>query len=134
MLDEKRIRLMKDLAVYESGEGAEDLKICEYYRSDYISINCISGVIWITVGYILLLGLIGLCALDFLMARFSMQMLALIAVGVIAGYVGLLVFYIVMMHVYYGKKYDKAREGARHYKFRLMKLGEMYKKGEKTHE
>ncbi len=132
MLDERKIRLMKDLAVYESGEGAEELRICEYYRSDYVSVNCISGGIWVTVGYLLLLGLIGLCTMDYFMDRFTMQAVALIVVGVIAGYVGLIVLYTVTMHVYYGRKYDKAREGARHYKYRLMKLGEMYKKGEKS--
>lgn len=125
---------MKDLAVYESGEGAGELKICEYYRSDYISINCIAGVIWVTVGYVILLFLIGICFMDFFMKHFTMEILMLSAFGVVAGYAGVLAFYIIMMHVHYGRKYDRAKEGVKHYKYRLMKLGELYKKGERSHE
>jgi uncharacterized membrane protein len=134
MLNEKKIRLMKDLAVYESGKGAEELKICEYYRSDYISVNSIAGVIWITVGYVIFLALTGICAMDYLMEHFTMDILILVGIGALAGYIGILVFYIIMMHVLYGYRYDHAKEGVKHYKYRLMKLGEMYKKGERSHE
>ena len=36
MLDEKKIRLMTDLARYENQHGKEELKISRYYRSDYL--------------------------------------------------------------------------------------------------
>lgn len=134
MLNERKIRLMKDLAVYESGKGAEELKICEYYRSDYVSMNCIAGVVWTTVGYLILAALGGVCAMDFFITHFTLEVLLLTAGGVLGGYVAVLVLYIIVMHVYYGRKYDQAKKGVKHYKYRLMKLGEMYKKGERAHE
>ena len=38
MLDEKKIRLMTDLARYENQHGKEELKISRYYRSDYLGL------------------------------------------------------------------------------------------------
>jgi hypothetical protein len=72
--------------------------------------------------------------MDYLMEHFTMDVLILVGIGVLAGYIGILVFYIIMMHVLYGYRYDHAKEGVKHYKYRLMKLGEMYKKGERSHE
>jgi uncharacterized membrane protein YesL len=36
MLDSRKITAMARLAIYEKGEGKEDLRLAKYYRSDYI--------------------------------------------------------------------------------------------------
>ena len=35
MLDERKVKLMTQLALYDQTQGKEDFKISEYYRKDY---------------------------------------------------------------------------------------------------
>ncbi len=45
MLDERKVKLMTKLALYEETYGKEDFKISSYYRKDYASLHvtiCIS--------------------------------------------------------------------------------------------
>ena len=49
MLDERKVKLMTKLALYEETHGKEDFKISSYYRKDYASLHviyaflCMSG-------------------------------------------------------------------------------------------
>ena len=46
MLDEKKIRLMTELAKYEKKHGKEDLRISRYYRSDYLGLALLRIFSW----------------------------------------------------------------------------------------
>ena len=39
MLDEKKVKLMTRMALYEEQQGREDLKVSAYYRKDYTSLH-----------------------------------------------------------------------------------------------
>ena len=39
MLDEKRVKLMTKLALYEETQGKDDFKVSEYYRKDYVGMH-----------------------------------------------------------------------------------------------
>ena len=39
MLDERKVKLMIKLALYEETHGKEDFKISSYYRKDYASLH-----------------------------------------------------------------------------------------------
>ena len=52
MLDERKVKLMTKLAMYEETQGKEDFKISEYYRKDYAGMHTICSVIWVTIGYV----------------------------------------------------------------------------------
>ena len=41
MLDERKVKLMTKLAMYEETQGKEDFKISEYYRKDYAGMHTI---------------------------------------------------------------------------------------------
>ena len=41
MLDERKVKLMTKLALYEETHGKEDFKISSYYRKDYASLHVI---------------------------------------------------------------------------------------------
>ena len=51
MLDVKRIRLMARMAQYEKNDIRNDMKISTYYKKDYVSLNTLITVLWMTVGY-----------------------------------------------------------------------------------
>ena len=39
MLDERKVKLMTQLALYDQTQGKEDFKISEYYRKDYAGVH-----------------------------------------------------------------------------------------------
>lgn len=48
MLDEKRVKLMTKLALYEETQGKDDFKVSEYYRKDYVGMHMICTFLWVT--------------------------------------------------------------------------------------
>ena len=66
MLKEEKIRLMTKLARYESGEGKEELRIARYYRSDYIGLALFRNFFLASIGYLVILLLVGAYFAEFL--------------------------------------------------------------------
>ena len=56
MLDERKVKLMTKLALYEETHGKEDFKISSYYRKDYASLHVIYAFLSVSVGYVCLVG------------------------------------------------------------------------------
>ena len=52
MINEQRTILMTRLASYEKGEGRKNVKIGNYFRSDYIAIQILKAVIWLLLLYL----------------------------------------------------------------------------------
>ena len=52
MLDERKVKLMTKLALYEETYGIEDFKISSYYRKDYASLHVIYAFLSVSVGYV----------------------------------------------------------------------------------
>lgn len=125
MLNYRKIRLMNKLAVYESKEGKEDIHLSKYYKTDYVRLQVIKAIVSATVGYLLILLMIGL---------YNMEMLIKNAVSLDYKTIGTYVlgFYIMTVTVYglgslvgYSWKYDASRKKlARYYKLirRLQKI------------
>ena len=58
MLNEKKIRLMTELARYEEGQGKEEMRIAKYFRSDYLGIALFKNFFLASIGYMVVLLLI----------------------------------------------------------------------------
>ena len=84
MLNREKVELMTKLAFYEQNEGKEDFKINEYYRKDYAGYHTLCSILWVTLGYVAVVGLVAVAALDFFLAAMSKSMLVKIAVIVVA--------------------------------------------------
>lgn len=128
MIDEKKVRLMTRMALYEETEGKEDLKVSAYYRKDYASLHTLYTVIWVTVGYALLIFLFGVSVFDTLMGALSMGLILMMALAVIAGYVLLLTIYAVYSYAAYSRKHQEARMRVKKYNHDLTRLLRLYKK------
>ena len=57
MLNEDKIRIMSRCAMYEKGQGKEDLAVNRYYQGDYVRLNTLKTLIGVTVGFVLCFGL-----------------------------------------------------------------------------
>lgn len=128
MIDEKKVRLMTRMALYEENEGKEDLKVSAYYRKDYASLHTLYSVIWATVGYACLVFLIGVSVFDAMMEAMSMGLLVMIALAVLAGYFLVVTVYAVYSYTLYNRKHQEARRRVKGYNHSLVRLLRIYKK------
>ena len=93
MLDQNRLRLMTKMAAYESTKGQEDLKISTYYKKDYVSLNVLITVLWVTIGYAMLVALAAFGNMEWIMENLSFDKLIIMAGAVIGAYLVLVVVY-----------------------------------------
>lgn len=57
MLDNEKVRLMTQIAIYEKGKGKKDIKRVQFYEKDYISYNNFKMQVSVTFALIFIMGL-----------------------------------------------------------------------------
>ena len=57
MLNEERVILMTHMASYENGEGKKNVKIGNYFRSDYISMQILKSIVCSTISFAIVFAL-----------------------------------------------------------------------------
>ena len=124
MINEEKVKIMDQLAVYEKQEGRKYLPVSKYYRSDYIGLALIKNFFLVTIGYGLILAVI---------AAYNVHKMDLISLGVVVlgGYIGILVLYSVLTYIQYTVKYHKAKKSVKQYYTQLTKLEKIYTREEK---
>ena len=128
MLDEKKVKLMTELAFYEQNEGKEDFKINEYYRKDYAGFHTLCSILWITVGYACAAGLIVFSGLDFILAHMSKSMIIMMALVFVISYLVLVIVYTLVANHVFDRKHREARQRVKRYNHNLTRLLKMYEK------
>ena len=128
MLDEKRVRRMTRLASYEAKEGKEDIEISMYFKKDYVGLNHIKSLLWVTIGYVFLVALLGITFLEVLMENFTIGKLIAIVSIVLALYIILMISYGIWTKKVYRRKHDEARERVKRYCHHLLMLEKLYEK------
>lgn len=128
MLNESRVKLMARMAAYESTQGKEDQKISSYHKKDYTSFNTLITIIWITVGYVILAGLIMIGYMDLIMAEFTMTRIIMIGGIAVGIYLALIIIYGIGSSNFYKKRYKLAKKRMKQYYRDLSRLGKLYEK------
>ncbi len=131
MLDAKRIRLMARMAQYEKNNIRKDMKISTYYKKDYVSLNTLVTILWMTVGYGILAALLAVCFLEELMENLTVSKLSYLGAGIGGGYVLLLVIYVISANVFYRGRHNRAKQRVKKYYRDLSRLGKMEVKEKK---
>lgn len=128
MLDKRKIRLMTRMALYEQGEGAEDMKISAYYKKDYVSMKMIATFIWTTIGYACAMLLILAWGMTGWMEELNFSLLLMLSGVVILGYLALLIITLLVTSRVCGRKHRDARMRMKRYNHGLLQLMKMYEK------
>lgn len=127
MLNNRKIRLMMKLAVYENKDGKEDIHLSKYYKTDYVRYQVIKSILSATIGYLLIL---------LLVALYEMEEIIKNAVNLDYKTIGtyILGFYIITVTVYglgsfvgFSMKYDASRKKLSRYFKLLKRLNKIYK-------
>ncbi len=131
MLNEKRVKHMVKLASYETKNGSEDMKVSSYFRGDYISFNVLCTLLWATVGFIAIVGLLGIAYMDVILEEITVQRGIYMIMGLVIVYVVLLLVYGVIAYYYYKKKHLNARSKMKRLAKELVTLEKMYEDEQK---
>lgn len=126
MVNEKKVRLMTQLALEETKYCKTEIAEAGYYRSDYIRSRTLHVLLGVTLSYLLIIALIVLYHMEYLLlnlVKLDYRSLVLIAVGI---YVGLAVVCIAAAIIYYSNQYKRNRRKLRIYMAGLKKLEEFY--------
>ena len=122
MLDKKRIRLMVRMASYEKTNAKQDQKIS--------SLNTLITILWITLGYAIIVGLAVICGMDILFENLTIIRMLILVGLVVVGYIIVLVIYGVCASSYYKSKHNRAKQRVKRY-YRDMSKLENYGKKER---
>ncbi len=110
MLNESKIKIMTYLAKEEKSENSEEFRIGSYYKYDYIRYNLIKNFLSVSVGYVLLLGLIALYKAEYLIANVALLDYKAIAMAVIGVYILLLILYSAVTVWISSAQYEKSKK------------------------
>ncbi len=116
---------MTRAAIYEKEHGEEDLKIAGYYKKDYTSLNTWVTLIWVTAGFILLVGVIFLCYGEDMMEGLTVMRLLFLAAVALALYLALMIIYVIGAGSFYSKKHIRAKQRVKKYLRDIYRLEKM---------
>lgn len=134
MLNEERVKHMIKLADYETKGGKEELKISSYFKKDYISMNTMWTLLWMTVAYALVVLTVWLALRELVTVELSqIQVLSLIIL-IASIYLALFITYLVTARRYYKRKHARAYHRVKKFKENLMVLEKMYEKEDQDAE
>ena len=127
MVNEKKVRLMTQLALDEKRFYKDELDESGYFRSDYIRSNTLKVLLGYNISYLLIMGLVAMYYVDYLftnVVQMDMQSMVWLA-GCI--YVGLLLIITLFCVLFYMTKYTNNRKRLRKYMMEIDKLQKFYR-------
>ena len=126
MLNEERVILMTRMAAYEEGEGKKNVKIGNYFRSDYIAVQVIKAIICSALAFCILFGVYMLCNYKtFMQELYEMDIFAF-AKNVLIYFCATVAGYGVLVYVICTCRYAKAKKSLKCYYHNLKKLNSLY--------
>lgn len=131
MLNNDKIRVMTKLAIYESKKGKEDIKLSQYYKRDYVRLQILNTVVFSTIGYGLILLLIGVYQSEYLIREAVNLDYRAIGMYILGIYVMMLTVYILSTIIGYTLKFDASRKKLYGYNKGLKYLRKLYEEEEK---
>ncbi len=119
MLNREKVIVMTRMASYEEGKGKEHLRICSYFRSDYIGAAILKAAAAVTITFVFAIALyIYYNFEDFMENIYQMDMMSLVkAFG--RYYLISLIVYVAISYIIAFVKYLIARSNVRKYKNNL---------------
>jgi hypothetical protein len=126
MINEERVILMTHMASYEAGEGKRNVKIGNYFRSDYVISQVLKSVISGTIAFAVLLALYILYDFETFMQDLYKIDLVSLAKNILSCYGIALAVYAVLTYAVCTYRYAKAKKSLKNYYHNLKKLNSLY--------
>ena len=121
-LDGDRVKLMTRMASFEENEGKEAIRICNFFRSDYVCLNVVRAIVSATVSYFLILGLYVYYNIDRLLQDIYTMDLKATGRKLVTAYVIFAGAFGIIAYVVYSFRYDWAKKHLNDYNYALREL------------
>ena len=130
MINEEKVKIMDRLALYEKQEGRKYLPVSKYYRSDYIGLALFRNFFLASIGYLVILLLVGAYFAEFLADHLHTLNVTWIGMMIVGGYLVTIGVYSVVTYTLHTIRYGRAQKGAAAYERRLRELEALYEEEE----
>ncbi len=124
-LDGNRVKLMTRMASYEANEGKDAIRICRFFRSDYVVLNVVRAAVTSTIAFFLLGGLYVYYNIDKLLQDIYSMDIVEVGKSVITSYVVFVGVFALIAYAVYSFRYDRARKSLKDYNNALRDLSEL---------
>ena len=124
-MDAQKIMLMTRMASFEQEEGRKALRICNFFRSDYVILNVVKSVVSSTIAFALLLGLYIYYNIDTLMQEVYNMDLIKTGRSVLTYYIAFAGVTALISYVVFSFRYDRAKKSLKDMNAALRKLDGM---------
>ncbi len=126
MINQEKVRTMTKLAIYEDGEGKEDLKTNKFYKFDYIRLQIIKAFTCSSLGFLLLGVLTALYNMEYLILNLTQLNFTLLGKYVLLIYIMVVLFYIIIAATSANFRYKRSKKRLSKYNHLLNKLRKIY--------
>ncbi len=126
MLNERKVKLMTRLAIYEKNEGRHTIPLTKYFTDDFVSWNMIKTVVAITFAYFLGVAIWVLYNIEEILENIATLNYFEIIRYALLLYIILLVGYIVISYIAYRVKYYRAMKSLGEYEKGLKALAKIH--------
>lgn len=130
MIDAKKVQIMTKMAVFEKREEEGALNITKYERLDYVRIEVLKMLLCVSVGYLILLGMLAVYHVEYLIEQVATMNFSSILWKIFVGYIGVIIVYGVIGIIAYYIRHKRARRLVKEYDRRLHALRKYYRKQE----
>ena len=130
MLNKDKIRIMCRCAMYEKGQGKEDLAVNRYYQGDYVRLNTLKTVIGVTIGFVLCFGLYLVSRAEYYMKNIVGMNLVDFAGSILKYYIVVVVAFLIISVVFYSWKYKNTQKRIAQYYKDLERIQKMNDAGD----
>lgn len=132
MINEEKVILMTKASLYESKEKGKKLKITKYFRHDYISLQIIGGWFFMTISFMLCVGLWGACNLEYLLDNIHKMDLKSLGMTFLLLYAAAVAAYVCILYGVSSYRYYAAKKSVGKYANTLQKISDIYDREEKS--
>lgn len=126
MLNEERVILMTRMASYEEGEGRENVKIGNYFRSDYVAREVLMAILCSALAFVIVFGVYLLCNYETLMSELYTMDLFEFAKEILTYFCFAVGGYSVLTYFISSWRYARAKKSLKCYYHNLKKLSSLY--------
>ena len=127
MLDNKKIKLMTKLAIYEKNEGKEDIRLSKYYKMDFLRYEVIKSAVSVTIAYLFILLIVAFYKSEYLIQNAVKLDYKAIGSKVLGIYIILMTVYLFSTIVGNSFRFDSSRKRLFKYRKNLKRLRQYYR-------
>ncbi len=126
MLNNEKIKVMTNLAIYEQNHGKDDLIKGKFFKTDYVRFQVLKTVVMVTIGYLLVLLMIGIYQAEYIISKAVTLNYIRIGQYILGFYLMIMTVYITGAIIGYSMEYDQSRKKLSIYYKSLQKLNKIH--------